>query len=103
MRQRILGSYTPPCHRRMVITTQFNVSSCCTRALTSSGGFLGGGGGCPACYFCAMHQFFVRPSQCKGQTKNQQIQTIIVQLAPTTITRYPGKTNYCLKSNPPPL
>ena len=26
MRQRILGSHTPPCHRRMVITTQFNVS-----------------------------------------------------------------------------
>ena len=25
MRQRILGSHTPPCHRRMVITTQFNV------------------------------------------------------------------------------
>ena len=23
MRQRILGSHTPPCHRRMVITTQF--------------------------------------------------------------------------------
>ena len=28
MRQRILGSHTPPCHRRMVITTQFNVSEC---------------------------------------------------------------------------
>ena len=26
MRQRILGSQTPPCHRRMVITTQFRVS-----------------------------------------------------------------------------
>ena len=25
MRQRILGSHTPPCHRRMVITTQFSV------------------------------------------------------------------------------
>ena len=25
MRQRILGSHTPPCHRRMVITTQFNI------------------------------------------------------------------------------
>ena len=24
MRQRILGSHTPPCHRCMVITTQFN-------------------------------------------------------------------------------
>ena len=24
MRQRILGSHTPPCHRRMVITTQFS-------------------------------------------------------------------------------
>ena len=30
MRQRILGSHTPPCHRRMVITTQFNVLPCCT-------------------------------------------------------------------------
>ena len=36
MRQRILGSYTPPCHRRMVITTQFNVLPCCTAAQTSS-------------------------------------------------------------------
>ena len=25
MRQRKLGSHTPPCHRRMVITTSFNV------------------------------------------------------------------------------
>ena len=25
MRQRILGSHTPPCHRRMAITTQFSV------------------------------------------------------------------------------
>ena len=25
MRQRKLGSHTPPCHRRMVITTLFNV------------------------------------------------------------------------------
>ena len=25
MRQRILGSHTPPCHRRMVITTLFSV------------------------------------------------------------------------------
>ena len=33
MRQRILGSHTPPCHRRMVITTQFNVSPRCTAAL----------------------------------------------------------------------
>ena len=31
MRQRILGSHTPPCHRRMVITTQFR-------------SFVGGGG-----------------------------------------------------------
>ena len=33
MRQRILGSHTPPCHRRMVITTQFNV---CLVALQST-------------------------------------------------------------------
>ena len=25
IRQRILGSHTPPCHRRMVITTLFSV------------------------------------------------------------------------------
>ena len=36
MRQRILGSHTPPCHKRMVITTQFNVLPCCTAAQTSS-------------------------------------------------------------------
>ena len=36
MRQRILGSHTPPCHRRMVITTQFNVLPCCIAAQTSS-------------------------------------------------------------------
>ena len=36
MRQRILGSQTPPCHRRMVITTQFSVLPCCTAAQTSS-------------------------------------------------------------------
>ena len=36
MRQRILGSHTPPCHRRMVITTQFSVLPCCTAAQTSS-------------------------------------------------------------------
>ena len=36
MRQRILGSHTPPCHGRMVITTQFNVLPCCTAALTAS-------------------------------------------------------------------
>ena len=36
MRQRILRSHTTPCHRRMVITTQFIVSPCCTAALTSS-------------------------------------------------------------------
>ena len=35
MRQRILGSHTPPCHRRMVITTHFNVLPCCTAAQTS--------------------------------------------------------------------
>ena len=28
MRQRILGSHTPPCHRRMVITTEFIVLIC---------------------------------------------------------------------------
>ena len=32
MRQRILGSHTPPCHRRMVITTQFSVLPCCPAA-----------------------------------------------------------------------
>ena len=31
-RQRIPGSHTPPCHRRMVITTQFSVLPCCTVA-----------------------------------------------------------------------
>ena len=36
MRQRKLGSHTPPCHRRMVITTLFSVFSCCTAAQTSS-------------------------------------------------------------------
>ena len=36
MRQRILGSHTPPCHRRMVITTQFNVSPRRTAALLGS-------------------------------------------------------------------
>ena len=36
MRQRIMGSHTPPCHRRMVITTQFSVLPCCTAAQTSS-------------------------------------------------------------------
>ena len=30
MRQRILGSHTPPCHRRMVITTWFSVFPRCT-------------------------------------------------------------------------
>ena len=35
MRQRILGSHTPPCHRCMVITTQFGVLPCCTAAQTS--------------------------------------------------------------------
>ena len=36
MRQRILGSHTPPCHRRMVIRTQCNVLPCCTAAQTIS-------------------------------------------------------------------
>ena len=35
MRQRVLGSHTPPCHRRMVITTQFSVLPCYTAAQTS--------------------------------------------------------------------
>ena len=38
MRQRILGSHTPPCHRGMVITTQFNVLP-----LTRGGGCSGHG------------------------------------------------------------
>ena len=29
LRQRLLGSHTPPCHRRMVNTTQFSVLPCC--------------------------------------------------------------------------
>ena len=36
MRQRILGSHTPPCHRRMVITTLFSLVPRCTAAQTSS-------------------------------------------------------------------
>ena len=36
MRRRILGSHTPPCHRRMVITTQFSVLPCCTATQTSA-------------------------------------------------------------------
>ena len=36
MKQRILGSHTPPCHGHMVITTQFSVLPCCTAAQTSS-------------------------------------------------------------------
>ena len=36
MRQRILGSHKPPCHRRMVITTQFSVLPYCTTAQTTS-------------------------------------------------------------------
>ena len=36
MRQWILGSHTPPCQRRMVITTQSSVLPCCTVAQTSS-------------------------------------------------------------------
>ena len=36
MRQRILGLHTPPCHRRMVITIQFNVSPRCTTTLLGS-------------------------------------------------------------------
>ena len=35
MRQRILGSHTPPCHQCMVITTQFSVLPCYTVAQTS--------------------------------------------------------------------
>ena len=36
MRERILGSHTPPCHRRMVFTTLFSVLPCCTAAQASS-------------------------------------------------------------------
>ena len=36
MRQRMLGSHTPLCHRRLVITTQFSVLPCCTAAQTCS-------------------------------------------------------------------
>ena len=36
MRQTILGSHTPPCHRRRVITTLFSVFSRCLAAQTSS-------------------------------------------------------------------
>ena len=37
MRQRILGSHTPPCQRRMVITTHsVQCLPCCTAAQTSS-------------------------------------------------------------------
>ena len=32
MRQRKLGSHTPPCHRRMVITTIVRCRACCTAA-----------------------------------------------------------------------
>ena len=32
----MLRSHTPPCHRRMVITTQFSVLPCCTAAQTIS-------------------------------------------------------------------
>ena len=51
MRQRILGSHTPPCHRRMVITTQFSVLPCCTAAGLGEGGVLPtlGVGATPAC------------------------------------------------------
>ena len=35
MRQRILGSHTSSCHRRMAITTPFTVLPCCTAAQTS--------------------------------------------------------------------
>ena len=51
MRQRILGSHTPPCDRRMVITTQFSVLPCCTAAQTNfvplqvQNPPIGGGGG----------------------------------------------------------
>ena len=54
MRQRILGSHTPPCHRRMVITTWFIVFALmhcsadqfCTTPGGTPGGLEGGGGGC---------------------------------------------------------
>ena len=37
MRQRIVGLHIPPCHRRMVITTQFSVLPCCTSAVMKGG------------------------------------------------------------------
>ena len=44
MRQRKLGSHTPPCHRRMVITTLFNVMLAALQRSPVGAG-LGGGGG----------------------------------------------------------
>ena len=38
MRQRLLGSHTPTCPRRMVITTQFSVLPCRIAALSGGGG-----------------------------------------------------------------
>ena len=35
MREQMLGSHTPPCHKRMVCTTQFSVLPCCPAAQTS--------------------------------------------------------------------
>ena len=48
MRQRILGWHTPPCHRRMVITTLFNVLLAALQrrqVLYHTRWSLGGGGG----------------------------------------------------------
>ena len=51
MRQRKLGSHTPPCHRRMVITTLFSVLLAALQRKTRGGGGgvqlgVGGGGSC---------------------------------------------------------
>ena len=50
MRQRKLGSHTPPCHRRMVITTLFNVMLAALQrrpVLYHTRSFGQGGGGAP--------------------------------------------------------
>ena len=44
MRQRILGSHTPPCHRRMVITTQSSMFAL-LHYRANQLGMEGGGGG----------------------------------------------------------
>ena len=59
MRQRILGSHTPPCHRRMVITTLFSVL---LAALQRRPALFGGGGGVPGT------SFPVAPHTCTSKT-----------------------------------